>query len=121
MSSPVTTDLTRVLYRQGDASQNKTESSKYLEKIYSKSSDQIKAIPYEKLMKKIGKEFGVDVLKKTNQFLFNADEKQFKGMKEFKDRILNSFATNSPIDGSDIKYTVEIARRIFEGSLAVNS
>jgi hypothetical protein len=117
MSISIQTDLTNALYRQGESSKEKTEGSKYLGKIYSKSSDEIKPIPYEKLMKSMKKEYGSETVRKTNQFLFNADEKQFKGMKEFKDRILESLTENSSINGADIKYTVDIARRIFEGSL----
>ena len=91
--------------------------SSYLGKIYSLPSDKVEGKSFEKLCKEIIKEYGEEVAKNTNSYLFGLSETESDTVAQFKARITESYVSNSKLSGSDVKYIAEIARRKSIGNL----
>ena len=102
-----------------DAKINKeSKGYQYVEKVMSTQADKLKPVMGGKFIQALEKFHGKENTVKATKWLFNQNDASFKGVKEFKDRLINALAGETHLSGEDQKYIADVTHRVASKILA---
>ena len=84
----------------------------YINKVMCKQSSDLKPINGLKFVAALEEFHGQENTTKATRWLFNQDNKSFKGVEEFKNRFTQAIVGDAKLSGEDQKYVADVAQRV---------